>query len=153
MQKLTKNLILLLLSILIAPFIGVNLSVAQTTSTGNSAVETSQSASEESPVQNLAQGSMAQVTSVSQLSDVQPTDWAFQALQSLVERYGVIAVPPCKTHLPKLANYLQAIAVALAPLVDKLMVLVVEWVELYHYHFHSHFGVQPSESVRQHHYW
>lgn len=33
---------------------------------------------------------MAQVTSVSQLSDVQPTDWAYQALQSLVERYGVI---------------------------------------------------------------
>ncbi|MBD2508846.1 carbohydrate porin [Nostoc muscorum FACHB-395] len=32
-----------------------------------------------------------QVTSVSQLSDVLPTDWAFQALQSLVERYGVIA--------------------------------------------------------------
>jgi len=31
---------------------------------------------------------MAQITSVSQLSDVQPTDWAFQALQSLVERYG-----------------------------------------------------------------
>ena len=35
-----------------------------------------------------------QVTSVSQLSDVQPTDWAFQALQSLVERYGVIAGYP-----------------------------------------------------------
>jgi hypothetical protein len=34
---------------------------------------------------------MAQVTSVSQLSDVQPTDWAFQALQNLVERYGCIA--------------------------------------------------------------
>ncbi|NJL62409.1 MAG: iron uptake porin [Methylacidiphilales bacterium] len=34
---------------------------------------------------------MSQVNSVSQLSDVQPTDWAFQALQSLVERYGVIA--------------------------------------------------------------
>ena len=31
------------------------------------------------------------VTSVSQLSDVKPTDWAFQALQSLVERYGCIA--------------------------------------------------------------
>ncbi|EDZ91556.1 S-layer region-like protein [Limnospira maxima CS-328] len=38
--------------------------------------------------------SMEQVTSVSQLSDVQPTDWAFQALQSLVERYGCIAVIP-----------------------------------------------------------
>lgn len=37
---------------------------------------------------------MAQVTSVSELSDVQPTDWAFQALQSLVERYGCIAGYP-----------------------------------------------------------
>jgi predicted PhzF superfamily epimerase YddE/YHI9 len=42
--------------------------------------------------------SMAQVTSVSQLSDVQPTDWAFQALQSLVERYGVIAGYPDGTY-------------------------------------------------------
>ncbi|MBD1855952.1 MULTISPECIES: iron uptake porin [Leptolyngbya] len=38
-----------------------------------------------------------QVTSVSQLTDVQPTDWAFQALQSLVERYGCIAGYPDKT--------------------------------------------------------
>lgn len=38
--------------------------------------------------------SMALVTSVSQLSDIQPTDWAFQALQSLIERYGVIAGYP-----------------------------------------------------------
>lgn len=41
---------------------------------------------------------MAQVTSVSQLSDVQPTDWAFQALQSLVERYGCIAGYPDNTY-------------------------------------------------------
>ncbi len=33
---------------------------------------------------------MGQVTSVSDLSDVQPSDWAFEALRSLVERYGVI---------------------------------------------------------------
>ncbi|NMG19566.1 iron uptake porin [Brasilonema bromeliae] len=38
--------------------------------------------------------SQSQVTSVSQFSDVQPTDWAFQALQSLVERYGCIAGYP-----------------------------------------------------------
>jgi hypothetical protein len=38
----------------------------------------------------VADNSMAQVTSVYQLSDVSPTDWAFQALQSLVERYGCI---------------------------------------------------------------
>ena len=42
--------------------------------------------------------SMSQVTSVSQFSDVQPTDWAFQALQSLVERYGCIAGYPNGTY-------------------------------------------------------
>jgi hypothetical protein len=42
--------------------------------------------------------SVGQVTSVSQLSDVRPTDWAFQALQSLVERYGCIAGYPDKTY-------------------------------------------------------
>lgn len=41
---------------------------------------------------------ISQVTSVSQLSDVQPTDWAFQALQSLVERYGCIAGYPNSTY-------------------------------------------------------
>ncbi|MGV0026395.1 iron uptake porin [Phormidesmis priestleyi] len=40
---------------------------------------------------------VGQVTSVSQLSDVRPTDWAFQALQSLVERYGCIVGYPDKT--------------------------------------------------------
>ncbi|BAY87528.1 carbohydrate-selective porin OprB [Calothrix parasitica NIES-267] len=43
-------------------------------------------------------GSQSQVTSVSQFSDVQPTDWAFQALQSLVERYGCIAGYPNGTY-------------------------------------------------------
>lgn len=40
---------------------------------------------------------MEQVTSVSQLRDVKPTDWAFQALQSLVERYGCIVGYPDRT--------------------------------------------------------
>ncbi|MFN6465391.1 MAG: iron uptake porin [Nostoc sp. DedVER02] len=44
------------------------------------------------------QKSAEQVTSVSQLSDVQPTDWAFGALQSLVERYGCIAGYPNATY-------------------------------------------------------
>ncbi len=39
-----------------------------------------------------------QMTSVSQLSDVRPTDWSFQALQSLVERYGCIAGYPNQTY-------------------------------------------------------
>jgi hypothetical protein len=48
--------------------------------------------------QTQTNDSLAQVTSVSQLSDVRPTDWAFQALQSLVERYGCIAGYPDKTY-------------------------------------------------------
>ncbi len=44
--------------------------------------------------QSNADDNMAQVNSVAQFSDVQPTDWAFQALQSLVERYGCIAGYP-----------------------------------------------------------
>ena len=32
-----------------------------------------------------------QVSSVSQFSDVQPTDWAYQALNNLIERYGCVA--------------------------------------------------------------
>ncbi|WP_026733143.1 iron uptake porin [Fischerella sp. PCC 9605] len=47
---------------------------------------------------NTQEQQIAQVTSVSQLSDVQPTDWAFQALQSLVERYGCIAGYPNSTY-------------------------------------------------------
>jgi hypothetical protein len=38
-----------------------------------------------------------QVNSVDQLSDVRPTDWAYQALQSLVERYGCISGYPDST--------------------------------------------------------
>jgi Carbohydrate-selective porin, OprB family/S-layer homology domain len=42
--------------------------------------------------------SLEQVTSVNQLRDVAPTDWAFEALQSLVERYGCIAGFPNQTY-------------------------------------------------------
>lgn len=48
--------------------------------------------------EGMTSNSLSQVTSVSQLSDVRPTDWAFQALQSLVERYGCIAGYPDRTY-------------------------------------------------------
>lgn len=41
---------------------------------------------------------LGQVTSIDQFSDVQPTDWAYQALQSLVERYGCIVGYPDGTY-------------------------------------------------------
>jgi hypothetical protein len=40
------------------------------------------------------QYSSEQVTSVTQFSDVQPTDWAYSALSNLVERYGCVAGYP-----------------------------------------------------------
>jgi Carbohydrate-selective porin, OprB family/S-layer homology domain len=38
----------------------------------------------------LDEAAMGQMTSVAQLADVQPTDWAFEALRSLTERYGCL---------------------------------------------------------------
>ena len=41
---------------------------------------------------------MSQVTNVDQLRDVSPTDWAYEALRSLVDRYGCIAGFPNQTY-------------------------------------------------------
>lgn len=43
---------------------------------------------------------MAQVTSVSQLRDVQPTDWSYQAISNLISRYGCVAGYPNGTFNP-----------------------------------------------------
>lgn len=43
---------------------------------------------------------MAQVTSVSQLSDVQPSEWSYQAITNLIERYGCVAGYPNGTFRP-----------------------------------------------------
>jgi len=44
-----------------------------------------------------ATDSLEQITNVSQLRDVSPRDWAYEALRSLVERYGCIAGYPNRT--------------------------------------------------------
>jgi Carbohydrate-selective porin, OprB family/S-layer homology domain len=66
------------------------------------------------------QDSIGQVTSVSQLSDVQPTDWAFQALQSLVERYGCIAGYPDGTFRGNRAATRYEMAAALNACLDQI---------------------------------
>ena len=48
--------------------------------------------------QQLGQGDLSQVTNVNQLRDVSPTDWAYEALRSLVDRYGCIAGYPNQTY-------------------------------------------------------
>jgi Carbohydrate-selective porin, OprB family/S-layer homology domain len=49
--------------------------------------------------QGLGADSVSQVSSVSELTDVDPNQWAFQALKSLVERYGCIEGYPSKKYL------------------------------------------------------
>ncbi|NJK67438.1 MAG: iron uptake porin [Microcoleus sp. CSU_2_2] len=65
-----------------------------------------------------------QVTSVSQLSDVRPTDWAFQALQSLVERYGCIAGYPDGTFRGNRAMTRYEFAAGLNACLDKVAELI-----------------------------
>ncbi|MFH7027595.1 MAG: iron uptake porin [Heteroscytonema crispum UTEX LB 1556] len=67
---------------------------------------------------------MEQVTSVSQLSDVQPTDWAFQALQSLVERYGCIAGYPNGTYRGNRAMTRYEFAAGLNACLDRVNELI-----------------------------
>ncbi|MCU0542773.1 MAG: iron uptake porin [Oscillatoriaceae cyanobacterium Prado104] len=64
--------------------------------------------------------SISQVTSVSQLSDVRPTDWAFGALQSLVERYGCIAGYPDQTFRGNRAMTRYEFAAGLNACLDKI---------------------------------
>jgi Carbohydrate-selective porin, OprB family/S-layer homology domain len=67
---------------------------------------------------------MEQVTAVSQLSDVLPTDWAFPALQSLVERYGCIAGYPDKTYRGNRAISRYEFAAGLNACMDRINELV-----------------------------
>jgi hypothetical protein len=66
----------------------------------------------------------SQVTSVSQLSDVKPTDWAFQALQSLVERYGCIVGYPDKTYRGNRALTRYEFAAGLNACMDRINELI-----------------------------
>lgn len=63
---------------------------------------------------------LAAITSVSQLNDVKSTDWAFTALQSLVERYGVIAGYPDSTFRGKQTLTRYEFAAGLNTALDKI---------------------------------
>ena len=67
---------------------------------------------------------VSQVTSVSNLSDVKATDWAFTALQSLVERYGCIAGYPDRTYRGKQSISRYEFAAGLNACADKINEIV-----------------------------
>jgi len=47
---------------------------------------------------SASRNSLEQVMSITQFSDVEPTDWAYQALGNLIERYGCVAGYPNGTY-------------------------------------------------------
>ncbi|WP_392532074.1 iron uptake porin [Nostoc sp. C117] len=78
-----------------------------------------------SPSSLLPADPMAQVTSVSQLKDVQPTDWAFGALQSLVERYGCIAGYPDSNYRGNRALTRYEFAAGVNACLDRINELII----------------------------
>jgi hypothetical protein len=74
--------------------------------------------------EGVSSAELDQVTSVSQLSDVKPTDWAFQALQSLVERYGCIVGYPDKTFRGNRAMTRYEFAAGLNACMDRVNELI-----------------------------
>lgn len=77
-----------------------------------------------SELENPGSAALEQLTSVSQLSDVQPTDWAFQALQSLVERYGCIVGYPDGTYRGQSALTRYEFAAGLNSCLDRISELL-----------------------------
>ena len=61
-----------------------------------------------------------QVTSITQFSDVQPTDWAYQALSNLIERYGCVAGYPNGTYKGKQAMTRYEAAALLNACLDRI---------------------------------
>ncbi|YAF95145.1 MAG: iron uptake porin [Nodularia sp. CChRGM 3473] len=68
---------------------------------------------------------MSSVTSVSQLDDVQPSDWAFGALQSLVERYGCITGYPSGKYQGNHAISRYEFAAGLNTCLEKIPALII----------------------------
>jgi hypothetical protein len=124
MAKLLSKLFWMTPAVVGLNIIGAASAFAQTNNTPNNTpgVQTTQ---QEIITPNSEDNSgLSQVTSVSQLSDVQPTDWAFQALQSLVERYGCIAGYPDGTFKGNRALTRYEFAAGLNACLDRINELI-----------------------------
>jgi len=75
-------------------------------------------------VEDAPEDAMDQVTSVSQLSDVQPSDWAYEALRNIIERYGIISGYPDGTFRGNRAMSRYEFAAGLNAALSKLEQLI-----------------------------
>jgi Carbohydrate-selective porin, OprB family/S-layer homology domain len=111
-----------------------NISLIPANSTAQAQVPLSETAQPATSIEQLnqytgelnpkTQDNMSQVTSVSQLTDVDPTHWAFQALQSLVERYGCIEGYPDRTYRGNRALTRYEFAAGLNSCLDRIQELI-----------------------------
>jgi len=81
----------LVIIVLVSPLIGTHTTLANEFLTTD--IHPNRSRSKE-----LTNSDMNAVTPVSQLADVSPDDWAFQALRSLIDRYGCLSGYPNNTY-------------------------------------------------------
>ncbi|HEY9885391.1 MAG TPA: iron uptake porin [Thermosynechococcaceae cyanobacterium] len=96
--------------------------ISETATAGSAPSFAAMPVAEQSAEESIAE--IEQVTSVSQLTDVQPTDWAFQALQSLVERYGCIVGYPDQTYRGNRALTRYEFAAGLNACMDRISELI-----------------------------
>ncbi len=93
----------------------------------NQATETNQlSVSKVVPNSATNSENIGQLNSVSQLSDVRPTDWAFQALQSLIERYECSTGYPNQTYQGNRALSRYEFAAELSACLDQISQLITK---------------------------
>ena len=89
-------------AILASSLVATNAAMAQTITSNESSVGTTLEQIDQynktSNHNNTSNDSMSQVTNVNQLRDVSPADWSFEALRSLVDRYGCIVGYPDQTY-------------------------------------------------------
>jgi hypothetical protein len=95
MPKLNIKSLLTCSAITFACLIGASVDASETLKSGNEDQIFNQLREYSSETTN---NSVNQVTGVNQLRDVAPTDWAYEALQSLVKRYGCVAGYPNGTY-------------------------------------------------------
>jgi hypothetical protein len=108
---------------------GSEVAIAQTNARANVQADAGASAEAEVDVEANAEAdnpvpTMQQVTAVTQLSDVQPSDWAYQALQALVERYGCIVGYPDRRFLGNRALSRYEFAAGLNACLDRVRTLL-----------------------------
>ena len=83
-------------AIVASSLVMTNTAVAQTLTSNDSSLDAT--LGQIADYNETANHSMSQVTNVNQLRDVSPADWAYEALRSLVDRYGCIVGYPDQTY-------------------------------------------------------